>query len=243
MQIVQKNAEPFFYPGGKTGILLVHGFTGSPSEMRPLGQFLAAKGYTVQGVRLAGHGTNLDDMVGTTWGDWYDSVRSAYRELEEKCSRVFIVGLSMGGILSLHASLEFSPVAVISINAPIRLVNRRAIFAPLLRHLRLYAEKANPSAYPDHFSYSRMPLNSLNSLLQLIRLVRRELPRVTSPLLVLQSERDDVVNPASAKLIFNNSGSLEKEIEWFPKSGHLLTLGSERDTVFKRVLEFIERQD
>ncbi len=243
MQIVQKNAEPFFYPGDETGILLVHGFTGSPSEMRPLGQFLAARGYTVQGVRLAGHGTSLEDMANTAWGDWYDSVKSAYRELEVKCSRVFIAGLSMGGILSLHASLEFSPVGVISINAPIRLASRAAIFAPLLRRLGYYESKKQGPQYPDHFSYRSMPISGINSLLKLMRMVRRELPRVTAPLLVLQSQRDETVNPASARLIFANAGSREKEIEWYPRAGHLLTLGVEREAVFKRVLEFIQSHE
>jgi len=240
---VHKNAEPFFFMGGETGCLLIHGFTGSPSELRPLGQFLAEQGYTVLGVRLAGHGTNPEEMAGTSWTDWYRSVERAYIELSEQCSQVFIIGLSMGGLLSLHASLEYPAAGVIAINSPIYLLNQKALFAPFLRYIMPYSEKKDYQVIQGHFSYDRIPVNSLHSLLSLMRMVRKELPQLSAPLLVLQSEKDELVNPKSAGFILEKSGCKDKEIEWYPKSGHLLTLGVEREPVFKRILEFIKSHE
>lgn len=243
MQIVQKNAEPFFFKGGYTGCLLVHGFTGSPSEMRPLGEMLAAAGYTVSGVRLAGHGTTLKDMAGTAWPDWYRSVEIGYQELSGICSRIFIIGFSMGGILCLHAANSYPVVGLVSINAPIFLINRKSSLASLLRHVKEFTQKKPSKDSVDRFSYDKIPINGLYSLLNLIRIVRKELPNVKVPLLVMQSRQDDVVNPKSAEYIYDNCASLEKGIEWFPKSAHLLTLGVERESVAENIINFIKRHE
>lgn len=248
--------------------------------MRPLGQALADQGYTVLGVRLAGHGTNPAEMATTTWLDWYTSLEQALAQLRERCTQVFVIGLSMGGLLSLHAVLHYPVTAVISINAPIYLINQKAIFAPILRHLMAYSNKkvsdetdsnksdSNKSGnrewndnelgsnelgskmsgtdqgggneLSEHFSYDKMPLACLNSLLQLMRVVRKELSRVNAPLLVLQSEHDEVVNPKSAAYIYAKAGSADKTLEWFPRSGHLVTLGVERDQLAQRVIQYIQ---
>lgn len=243
MYIVHKSAEAFFHQGGETGCLLVHGFTGSPSEMRPLGNFLAGQGYTVLGVRLAGHGTDPKEMACTVWPDWYGSVLRGYEELARNCSRIFVGGLSMGGILALHLARENPVQGVITMNSPIYLVNRKAVFAPFLRHLMSFSQKEAPVNYPDHFAYTRMPVNCVHSLLRLIRLVKKELPALSCPLLVLQANVDKTVNPKSAAYIYEKIGSQDKTLHRFAKSGHLLTLGVEREQVFKQVFEFIKSHE
>jgi carboxylesterase len=89
-------AEPFYYPGNKIGCLLVHGFTGSPKEMHWMGEYLESQGYTVLGIRLAGHATCLEDMSRMTWQDWATSVEDGYHLLKGCVDRIFIIGLSMG---------------------------------------------------------------------------------------------------------------------------------------------------
>jgi carboxylesterase len=239
--IVQKNAEQFFFQGGEIGCLLVHGFTGSPSEMRYLGDYLAKQGYTVKGVRLAGHGTTPEEMADTTWPDWYKSVETAYHELCEHCSKVFILGLSMGGILTLHASVQFPTSGIVVINAPIFLQDQTAFLTPVLKHVLSYTNKKDFQPIEDNFAYPKMPLKCVSSLLSLIRTVRRELPKVNSPLLLLQSDKDKTVIPRSADYIFSKVGAREKEIVRFPKSGHLLTIGVEREEVAKRIVEFLRK--
>ncbi len=241
MAIVQKNAEPFFFPGGDTGCLLVHGFTGSPSEMRYLGEFLAKQGFTVLGVRLAGHGTSPEDMAGTTWPDWYESVRQAWLELRQSCGRLFIIGLSMGGLLTLHASLEFPAAGIVAINTPVFLQNRNVLFTPVLKHVIAYTGKTGLQLADNQFAYDKMPLKCIESLLSLISTVRTELPRLNAPLLVLQSDQDKTVRPKSADYIFRTASSVDKEITRFPKSGHLLTIGIEREQAAVRVFEFINQ--
>src|SRR5258708_801901 len=115
------SAEPFFFPGSRTGCLLVHGFTGSPKEMRPLGEYLNRKGYTVLGVRLAGHATRPQDMIGSNWSDWTASVEDGYRLLQGAVDRIYLIGLSMGGALSLLMSTRLNVEAVVAISTPYKL--------------------------------------------------------------------------------------------------------------------------
>ena len=96
--MIVKNAEPFYFSGNSTGCLLIHGFTGAPTEMQPLGEFLANQGYTVLGPRLAGHGTQIEDMNRMNWGDWSNSVLDAWHLLKPLTTEIFLIGLSMGGV-------------------------------------------------------------------------------------------------------------------------------------------------
>src|SRR5512142_1739866 len=109
------NAEPFFFPGNHVGCLLIHGFTGTPYEMRELGERLAAEEYSVLGPALAGHATDLDQMCTTRWQDWYASVTSAYDRLRDTCDLIFPIGLSLGALLALHISAHKPVTGVVSI--------------------------------------------------------------------------------------------------------------------------------
>ncbi len=104
------SAEPFFFPGRPTGCLLVHGFTGAPKEMRWLGEYLAGQGHTVLGVRLSAHATQPEDMIRSRWWDWVASVEDGWAMLSGCTERIFVIGLSMGGILAL-LSASYQPVA------------------------------------------------------------------------------------------------------------------------------------
>ena len=99
--MILPGAEPFFLPGGPKGVLLIHGFTGLPAELLLMGQYLHKLGFTVLGVRLAGHGTTVEDMSHMTWEDWMDSVRDGYAVLSGFCESIDVIGHSMGGLFSL----------------------------------------------------------------------------------------------------------------------------------------------
>lgn len=246
--MILRGGQPFFFPGGKHGVLLVHGFTATPAEMSLLGRFLHAKGYTVLGIRLAGHGTSPEDMMRMDQDDWYNSAVDGYTILSSCCEEVSVIGQSMGGLLSLrlaaNAGSDISRVGVLA--SPIFIHEDRKLYRLPPREMcgkRCQHKKRREIAnVPEecNISYGEMPLVSVHELLDLIELVKKELPRVKCPLLVIQSSNDHTVRTNSAEYIYRNAGSTQKELVWLEKSGHLLSIDCERDTVFAKVAEFLE---
>jgi len=240
--------NPFFFEGGPVGCLLVHGFSGSPPEMRPMGEYLAGKGLmTVQGVRLAGHGTSPEDMATTTWRDWVASAEVGLRELEVHCEQVFVAGLSMGGLITLHLAAHHSVAGIVAMGTPAYIADWRFRLLPLARYFirwftpDIESDLTDPEAEKHLSAYQVLPIPCLVSLGQLIRLVRQELPQVKVPALIMQGEKDHHVPADSARIIFEELGTAEKEIVWWPNSGHCITVDSEREAVWARAYEFIAK--
>jgi len=240
--------NPFFFAGGSTGCLLVHGFSGSPPEMRPMGEYLAAQGLVALGVRLAGHGTSPEDMARTTWRDWMASAEEGLRELQGRCSRVFAAGLSMGGLLVLHLAAHYPLAGVMAMSTPAYIADRRFRFMPLVQPFvrwitpGMESDLTDPEAENRFSAYRRLPTRCVVSLGQLMRLVRRELPRIKIPVLVMQGRCDRSIPADSARIIFDGLGTADKELVWFENSGHCMTVDSERQAVWGRAYEFITRR-
>ena len=235
-------AEPFLFPGGATGCLLVHGFTGSPSEMRLLGEYLQRRGYTVLAPRRCGHGTTPEEMARTDHNHWYSAVVDGYFLLRSLCRRVFVVGLSMGGLLTAKLASEYDTAGIITLNTPIYIQDRRLVFLPLYRLFRQFIWKKRRPLPADPYycvHYDRTPLTGLTSLLDLIKEVQRLLPVVSTPALIVQSRADHTVRPDSAVYIYEHLGSTDKRLVWFKHSGHIITLDSEREQVFTQVGNFV----
>jgi carboxylesterase len=141
MQIIQRSTDPFFYSAGKTGILLIHGFTGSPSEMRPMGKYLHQQGFTVSAPLLPGHGTSPEDLQQTKWQDWWMCVKNAFMALQQAdVEKIAVVGHSMGGILALLLASEYQKelTSVVTLCAPIIVRDFRANFVRLLHWFKPY---------------------------------------------------------------------------------------------------------
>jgi carboxylesterase len=213
-----------------------------------MGEFLAEKGLTVLGVRLAGHGTSPKDMAGTTWRDWVASAEEGLRELQERCQKVFAAGLSMGGLIVLHLAAHHPLDGIIAMATPAYIADWRFRLLPLAQHFvrwvtpQIESDLTDPEAEERIFSYQVLPTRCLVSLGQLLRLVRRELPQVKVPALIMQGEKDHHIPQDSACIIFEGLGSAEKEIVWWPNSGHCITVDSEREEgVWARAYEFILR--
>jgi carboxylesterase len=244
-ELLEQGKESFYFSGGKVGCLLVHGFSGSPSEMRQLGETLASAGYTVMGVRLAGHGKTSEMMAKTRWTDWYRSIEKGCWKLQETCDTILAVGLSMGGVLCLYGAARLNFAGVVTICAPIYLADRKACLAPVFQYLiKFYRKKPNfkdqaLNQEAARFTYQLIPMAALASLLALIREVKGELPMIKVPALVMQSKNDRVVLPKSANYIYEHLGSMDKQLVWLEKSGHLATIDSEQELVFGLVQEFI----
>ncbi|WP_309864640.1 alpha/beta hydrolase [Desmospora profundinema] len=245
MRIQRRSPDPFFYPGGAIGILLIHGFTGTPSEMRPLGQYLKQRGYTVYCPLLPGHGTSPEEMVETAWPDWWQAVREAYQRLrKEKCERVVAVGLSMGGALALNLAREEELDGIVSLCAPVWLKDKRTLIVDVVRWVIPYLKRRRTK--PAHIEeylvpYDRTPLKSVSSLKRLIRHVCKGLHEVKAPALIIQAEKDETVFPRSASYIYNTIASGDKQIRWFEKSSHIITLDKERERLFREIDAFVKR--
>lgn len=240
---VLEGAEPFYLPGGEQGVLLIHGFTGSPAEMRLLGESLHSKGYTVFAPRLCGHGTTVEEMSKTKWFHWYSGVEDGFHILKSTCKSVAVVGLSMGGLLAFMLAAEHPIAKVVSLCTPIYIADKRLDMLPMYRMFREYVPKKR-KVYMDlspkySVGYCETPLSSLSSLVELIEQVDRLLPTIKIPLLIVQARWEHTVQPRSATHIYDKVGSSEKQLVWLEKSGHVVTLDVERELVFQHIIHFL----
>jgi len=246
--MIVKNAEPFYFPGNSTGCLLIHGFTGAPTEMRPLVEYLADKGFSVLGPRLAGHGTQIEDMNRVTWKDWSHSVLDGWNLLQGSTERIFLIGLSMGGVLSLYHASFLPAAGVIVMSTPYRLEpNIRLTLLPILSRFIPYAGKGNsdwqnPDALEDHFSYALYPTKAILQLNRLLKTMQKSLPDVKIQALLIHSKKDSGVIPENMDWISSKIGTPASSLKkvWLENSGHVVTRDLEKDLVFESIGDFIQ---
>ena len=229
---------------GSTGILLLHGLTGTPSEVQPLGDYLAAKGYTTLGPWLAGHGTSPKELAATTWQDWAATAREAYEALRQNCSKVFVAGLSMGALQALHLASHFPVAGVISMAAPIRIFDFRFNGIAFFRFLQwrtsnLTGGILDPQA-PAHQTYPYVATKNLYELKKFMDHVREDLPYVTAPALVAQGGKDSMVPPRNGELVHQSLGSKVKHLLYLDRSDHVVTMDFGKEVLFEKAHKFIE---
>ncbi|MCR4441653.1 MAG: alpha/beta fold hydrolase [Peptococcaceae bacterium] len=245
--IVHRSAEPFFWEGEKRLFcLLVHGFTGSPGDMRILGEHLRDKGYGVSGILLPGHGTSPRELNKTGWQEWYGAVEAEYLRIKKEYGGVPVVpmGLSMGGTLVLRLACRHQAEGVVAFSAPVFLADSRA-YEPVKSGMEYYPKNKTPQELArdeaeGRFSYGVIPMKAFSSLMLLIEAIKEELALISAPALLFQSRADAAVKPESASFLYEHIGSKKKKLVWLEKSGHVVTLGSERALVFQAVREFLE---
>ena len=248
--MIIKSAEPFYFPGNKTGCLLVHGFTGAPKEMRWMGEYLAEEGFSVLGVRLAGHATNPEEMIRTRYVDWMHSVEDGYHFLRGATDRIFLIGLSMGGVLSLLMSTKLEVEGVIVMSTPFKVDLPSIKFAKILAPLVPYMNKDNgepgstwfdQASWKDHISYPKNPVRSAVEIALLLDQMRASLPDVKVPTLLVHSRNDSYVPSDSMENIYTALGTENKEMMWVTESGHVIPREPAKTEVFKASVKFIHR--
>jgi len=237
---------PFFWEGGPVGVLLVHGFTATPAEVRPLGQYLHARGFTVAGPLLPGHGTSPQDANRTRWQDWTRAVEASYRQLVARCDTVFLGGESMGGLLALYLASEHPQAAGILAYAPalITVPAYGCYMLPLLALFIRYLPKSNhpPSLVDERWQgYPVTPLPAVAQFYRLQRVVRRRLPLIRQPVLVVQGRLDGVVHPCVPDKVYQAVKSTLKEVHWMANSHHSVLLDGEWEQAAQLTLDFIQR--
>jgi carboxylesterase len=243
--------EPSTPPGGyriearRLGVLLVHGLTSTPQAMQALGEALAQQGLDVEAVLLPGHGTQPEDLLGVKWVDWYEHVREAAALMRQRYDCVFVCGQSLGGSLALRLAAEEELDGVITLAGMAYMRDWKLLFLPVLSRLvRWRHSPGNDIAKPgvqDAGSYDRMPLSAIGELLSLGRQVRQDLPRVTSPALVIQSSVDHVVHPGNADYIHERIGSETKELVRLQRSYHVISLDNDLALVVDRIVRFVRK--
>ena len=247
-------AEPFLFIGepSKPACLLIHGFTGTPKEMRWMGEFLNQQGYTCLGIRLAGHATDPEDMIRSNWTDWTASVEDGYQLLRAVSSNIFLIGLSMGGVLSLLMSTRLDVKGVVAISTPYKLPED-----PRLRHVDWIAKMIaympksseepgsgwfDKEAWKHHVSYPQNPVRSIGQLNRLLGEMRAALSVVRVPVLQIHSKDDHYVLPENMELIYADLENVSDKTRLYVKgSGHVVPRDAARLQAFQHALEFIER--
>ena len=241
---VRPGAEPFSADGGPHGVLLCHGFTGSPAALRPWAEQLAGLGYTVRLPRLPGHGTTWQEMNTTTWRQWYGEVHAALSDLRSRCDWVGVAGLSMGGALALRLA-EQRPAdvgALVLVNPAIGLRRLDLKLLPLLRRVSAsFPGISNDISKPgqDEVAYDRVPLHAMASQLELWRDVAGNLGRVTAPLLYFRSLTDHVVDGLSEAAVLAGVSSQVKRFVELRDSYHVATLDHDAPAIFEQSARFL----
>lgn len=245
---VVPGAEPWAADGDDTGVLVLHGFTGSPASVTPWARELAAQGWTVRVPLLPGHGTSWQDMNRTTWHDWYGAADAAFRDLRQRCVRVFVMGLSMGGTLTLRLAEEHGDAitGIVLVNPSVHTERIDRFALPLIqRFVGSFPGISNDIAKPgqDEVAYDRIPLKAAHSLSGLWSATKADIARITQPLLLLRSATDHVVEPSNARFILDHVASTDTTEVLLPDSFHVATLDFDAPLIVRESIAFVERLD
>ncbi|MGH3311994.1 MAG: alpha/beta hydrolase [Streptomyces sp.] len=239
-------AEPMRHEGSEIGVLVCHGFTGSPQSVRPWADHLAARGLTVSLPLLPGHGTRWQDLAVTGWQDWYATVDRELRMLRDRCEQVFVFGLSMGGALALRLAARHGDAVsgITVVNPAVTFPKLQGFVLPAIRFLLPSAPGiASDIAKPGvrEVGYERVPLHAAYEARNFFRMVRGELPQVTQPLLVLHSRTDHVVSPSDSALVLSSVSSSDVTETVLEDSYHVATLDHDAERIFADSYGFITR--
>lgn len=243
---IRPGAEPFSLGDGAIGVLMIHGFTGSPASMRPVGQWLAEQGLRVEGVRLPGHGTDVEDLRTRRWTEWVTEAGRGLDVLRERCRTVVVFAQSMGASVALHlAASQPGDVDGLALANPY-VFDARHLVIPVGRlFLRQVKGVANDIAEPGQEENADpvMPVAAIAQMAEMMRHVRRELSSIRQPVVIFASGADHVIPPANPRKVLERIGSDRKELVACPNSFHVVTLDRDAPLVRERILAFAQALD
>ncbi|HET9421388.1 MAG TPA: alpha/beta fold hydrolase [Nocardioides sp.] len=239
-------ARPDLTGGRRVGVLLSHGFTGSPASIRPWGEYLGERGYGVQVPRLPGHATTWRELNTLTWDDWYGEIARVFDSLCLDHDAVVVGGLSMGGALALRVAADHPDrvTGVVLVNPAVATKRFDVKLLPVLKHLvPSFPGIGNDIKKPggNEHGYDRTPLKAIHSLMQAWRPLIEDLPKVTAPLLYFRSAEDHVVDGASQPIITSRVSSREITERRLPESFHVATLDNDAGHIFEESADFIAK--
>jgi carboxylesterase len=241
---VLEGAEPYSHQGGSTGVLLCHGFTGSPGSLRQWAEYLAEKGLTVSLPRLPGHGTTWQEMNRTRWEDWYAEVDRAFGELQATTDDIFLMGLSMGACLALRlAELHGDAVrGLVLVNPSVTADTKLFLLAPVMKMIVPSLKGVGSDIKkdgPTELAYDRTPTKAAATLPGLWKVTQRDLAKVSAPTLVFKSAEDHVVGPASLEILRKQLPASLLEVRELANSYHVATMDNDSAAIFAGSLDFV----
>lgn len=244
---IMPGAGAYWFEGNDIGCLILHGFTGTPQNVRPLADYLARRGLAVSVPRIPGHGTSVADLDATGPEDWLRAADQALSDLRQRCTAVFVAGISLGGTYTVELARRHDDLAgIIVMSAPI--LDMEAL-APVV------ADPQRPATIPAPWAtvgvlttdigaggicYSEMPLNALERGMGLITTVRDALPDITAPVLLIYGDADTVVDKTNGPYVMQHIGSTDKRLLTLPDSAHEVTLDNDRERIMVEVYDFIQ---
>ena len=239
----------YYAPGsGKNknvGVLLLHGFTGSPASMRPWAHFLHQRGFTVRVPLIPGHGTKWQDLNKVKWPQWTQKAQSELDALASECGKLFIFGLSMGGGNTLYTAAQNNSrlSGIVLVNPMIHIPEFAIKFVDIIKHL----QAKRPSVGDDikkpgvtEWGYDALPTKGVAQLHRMLKTTRRLLPSITTPLQLFHSVDDHILKVSNTEIVMNEIGSRDKTRIELANSYHVATLDFDAETIFENSLRFIE---
>ncbi|MFG3611679.1 alpha/beta fold hydrolase [Rummeliibacillus sp. G93] len=239
--------QPFTLKGDHRAVLLLHGFTGSTKDVKKLGQFLNKQGYTCHAPMYRGHGVSAEEILKYGAKYWWEDVTRGYHHLKELgYQEIAVAGISLGGVFTLKVGAEFPVKGVVSMCAPIKRKSKEGLFERLYNYAQVYKKlegKDDNQIQIELDALKAMPRQALDEVQKMIQHTSDEIEEIHSPTLVLQGKLDDSLYQESAPYIYETVEADEKEIIWYQNSGHIITLGKEREKVFEDTLHFLDELD
>ena len=238
--------ERFTFIGGDRAVLLLHGFTGNTAGVRMLGRFLESNGYTVHAPLYKGHGsTAVENLIHTTDQDWWESVVEGYNLLKSKgYKKIAVAGLSLGALFSLKLAATYPVVGIVPMCTPLGFAHKNT---PRNIILSYALEQKKMEGKPDDIIDKEMEvlksqpsIKAIDGLYELIKEVEESLPSIQTPTFVIQGRQDQIIDMDSPTMILNRVSSKQKKMKWYEKSGHLITIGQERNKLEEDVLACLE---
>ncbi|WP_077328274.1 alpha/beta hydrolase [Virgibacillus siamensis] len=244
---VMKEAEDFYYQGNHTGVLVIHGFTGSTQSMRFLGERLADEGFTVYGPRLKGHGTAPEEMEQSEYREWIKSVGEGLEVLNKTCDEIFVTGLSMGGTLTLYVAEHADAgriKGIMPINAAIHMPDLIETYESLKDTETRFVDGIGSDIKKEgieELAYAKTPVKSMKEIITLSMIVRGNLEKITAPALVFSSITDHVVPPKNSQEIYDSISSEDRELIELENSYHVATLDNDKELIAEKCVAFVNR--
>jgi carboxylesterase len=232
----------FFWPAGPVGVLLVHGFTATTAEVRPIAQKLFNQGFSVAGPLLAGHGTTPRDLNATPWTAWVQSAEEMLQQLKAHCPVVLAAGESAGAVICLYLASQHPELIQLILAAPAIRLNLSRLQVLEVHILAPIVEAISKGHMDGSKNWQGYYVNPLKGVLQLFRLqaeVMQHLAHIQQPILIFQGRHDTTINPRSGEIILSGACSQVKKLVWMENSSHVVMLDDELDQVAAETLHFI----
>ncbi|MBN2420987.1 alpha/beta fold hydrolase [Candidatus Woesearchaeota archaeon] len=235
---VRPGNDGFVIGTGDNAILLTHGLSSSPREERALAEYLAAKNFTVYVVRLEGHGTSVEDLTRTKWEDWYKNYHEAYLNLKQEKQKVYVGGMSLGGVIALKLAEDEKVDGIIALAPSLVLDDERSKYAWFFKYFTKYSLR-NISKEDLPYNYDRFPISSVAEMLEMSAVVQADLSKIDEPILIMQYRDDYRVNPASSQIVYEGVSSSKKDLDWIEGNGHVMITAPDKETHFGKIYGFI----